>query len=290
MAASVLAGVPATAAAQNPVSAGQAVELLSHPGVSGPTLKLRGTLVHAGPDSVTVRVSEADRTVALADVAGLKVRRMERQTLLGATLGMATVWLINADDPEPDLAKAAGGAAIGAALGMLVKLPRYKKAPVSELRPDLLPGTVVRLQLASGPVTGTFVKASREQVIIETANRQRVLIPRQEVTRISWRSGKGRRPWALPVIFGAVGLFVGLTAANEPVCAPDAWLCMRGIETTVTGMTGLAIGTAVGTGISLMVPRPWRWEQASRPAPRLMLGPSTGGRVLVGVRQATRFR
>jgi hypothetical protein len=185
---------------------------------------------------------------------------------------------------------AAGGAAIGAALGMMVKLPRYKQAPVSDLRPDLLPGTVVRVQRASGPVTGTFVEASPEQVVIETADRQRVPIPRQEVTGIAWRSGKGAPPWAPPVILGTVGLLVGLAAANEPTCAPDDWLCMQGMETTMTGMAGFAIGVAIGGGISLMMTRPWRWEKASAPAPRLMLGPGAGGRVLVGVRQAIRFR
>jgi hypothetical protein len=287
--AGLVAGFPDNGAAQGPAPIGQTVELLSHPGFSGPTAKVRGTLVLVTPDTATVRTPDGDRVVLLADLTGVKVRRMQRQTVAGATLGLTVGLLATGWDPESNPGVAIGSAAAGAALGWLVKLPAFKKAPVSELRPDPLPGTIVQIKLHGDAITGTFVEAGPDQVVIEIPDQGRLPIPRRDVTGIAWRSGKAGPSLVPPLLLAAVGLAVGL-AATAPECSPDEWLCMNEFSEGAYAITGAGIGMGIGLAISLVLPRSWNWEKAPPPAPRLTVRPAPGGRFMVGVNHAIRFR
>jgi hypothetical protein len=282
--------VVAAASPQDTTLVGAQVEVHIQHGMKGPSSKLKGHLVAVTRDSAVLRQAGENRTVPLVDVSDYKVRTMVRQTAEGSVLGLGLGFAI-AGNSENSAAISLGTAAAGAALGWLIKLPEYKRVPVSRIRPDPIPGTVVRVERASGRIDGILVEASPEQIVIEIPEGIRIPTPRHEVTAIAWRSGKKPPSVIPPILLGAVGVVVGLAAFPEDADCQEGDWCEwdQGMGKLGYGFVGLGIGAAVGGGVSLAAGRPWAWEKAPAPAPRIMLRPGPDGRFVVGLSQAVRF-
>lgn len=260
---------PALATAQEAgLPPGTLVRLRVERGPGGSVSRYSGVLTVVGADSVILETRSGPVRLPLAAVVELEQRRMVRHTLEGMAIAGSVAGVAQAEVPVRLAA-----AAVGAGLGFLVRLPRWQQQPVAAVRPEVLPGTVIRVSRWERPVLeGVFLGAAGDSVDLAIGG-ERIRVARQDIRRIAWRSGRAPPSLIPPVLFGTMGAGLGYLLTRRD-CSRE-WLCFDGIG----AIPGAAVGLTLGTVVALTT-RGWRWE-GGEGAPRLGVRSLPDGRTLV---------
>ena len=149
----------------------------------------------------------------------------------------------------------------------------------------------VRVTMASREqVTGTVVGLRADTVVLRVSQtgRTRELL-RAEVARIERSAGTRRyrlRGAAIGFVAGAgVGGALGYATTKEPPPCTGSF-CFNGLEQSMNGLAGAAVGALVGTTAGVMIGGRHReqWRQlAGNDAVRVSVGPAPGERVAVSM-------
>lgn len=253
----LLAALPAAAGVRPMLSAqtappapGAPLRVTTRAGLEGPIKRWNGSFAGISQDSLILDANLGPVRLPLSDVVGL-----EEEVFMGYTTP----------------------------LRLLTRQPKvaHTHLPVSRIRPYPLPGTVVRIRLTGGKeLEGVFTEQDADSLRV-TVTGQRIAVARNELERLTWRSGRQGAAGTVTggaVMGGMMGAMLGF--AVGPDCSGQAF-CFLDQEGTAL-LFGLS-GAALGAGIGWLVPRAWRWEGAEREGPRLAVGGTPNGRAVMAV-------
>jgi hypothetical protein len=133
-------------------------------------------------------------------------------------------------------------------------------------------GTHIRVmapQMSSRRLTGTLAAASEREIVIDLSPTERMVIPRNEVTRLEWSPGRHGHAIGGALVGGLLGgaflAYASAALCESENCGPDA---------TAT-LVGVALGALPGAGIGALI-RTRTWAEASPARVQVSLLPVRG--------------
>lgn len=256
--------------------------------IPGDTVRVR---IGLGPDQVQGVVSRLDgrvlelvpldraavRIVPLEQVTELERRDgLRRRPMTGAALGylVGTVVMQVAVDntgysrhsKQTVQIGALAGIGAGLIVGHLVRTPRWRRTSLVTVRPDLLPGQLVRGAGAGPsrmPFQGVIARATPDSLYVVGQGGPAVAVSRHDLTGLEWPVAR-RRAIGYGIGLGALagglaGAALGYASYNE-----DDWFFdSAGATALFVGIAGAVFGMTVG-GIVGALHHRTVWESAPR--------------------------
>lgn len=265
-------GTPVAAQQADPLPTGLRIRVLHARGADGTLTTVSGRLAERTGTHLLVEDELTGRKlqVPLARVLGIErdggdARQTLNVGLLAAVSGDGVLGIL-------------GATAAGAATGASIRQTRWKRVPLGSLRPDLVPGMLVRLRIhrphggekLEGVVSGT----SRDSVTLllkdGITHRQ---VAREAVRDAAWPNGARRANTEGLIIGLTAGLGVGAALAGGSSCDDsDVALFPCGLW-TVLGIGAIAsTGATMGYVFGSLV-RKLQWEKGQ--VPRIGAEPAT---------------
>jgi len=251
---------------------------------------LTGVVSRIGPTDlfITTRAG-AESPIPLSSILELrKASGFHRETSNGIAAGLLAGYAIahivgsgsDAGDQNQAYIGALVGGAVGGIVGSRIKTTRWHTLPLSTVRPDPLPGTVVRivsLRFSTGaPVRGTIRSWSADSVGFQREGDTAVLVlPASEVSSVEWPMSRGRQTKKGAGIGLGIGLVVGaiVAAATVEDCSVNAFICIPPeAQALFIGTGGGSVGGLIGAAIGYSA-HSTKWEHGTPGPPRIAVAP-----------------
>jgi len=284
-------GLARSAAAQLPMSLqpGDTVKLYAPPLTANRYTPLTGIVSRIGPTDLFIVGAGAERAIPLAAIVELrKASGFHRETSNGIAAGLLAGYTISqivasgsyAGDQNQAYIGALVGAAVGGIVGSRIKTTRWQTLSLRTVRPDPLPGTVVRIvspRFSTGaPVRGTIRSWSADSVGFQRDGDPAVLVlPAGEVSSVEWPMSRGRQTKKGLGIGLGIGLVVGaiVAAATVEDCHVGDWICIPPeAQALFIGTGGGAVGGLIGAAIGYSA-HSTKWERGQPGPPRIAVAP-----------------
>ena len=268
---------------------GDTIKLFAPTLTAGRYTPLTGVVSRIGPTDLFIVGAEAERAIPLAAIVELrKTWGYHRETWRGVGAGLLAGSVIGhiggtgSDAGDENLAKIATlvGAAVGGIVGSRIKTTRWHTLPLSTVRPDPLPGTVVRIVSlrfsTAAPVRGTIRSWSADSVGFQREGDTAVLVlPASEVSSVEWPMSRGRQTKKGAGIGLGIGLVVGaiVAAATVEDCSVNAFICIPPeAQALFIGTGGGSVGGLIGAAIGYSA-HSTKWEHGTPGPPRIAVAP-----------------
>ena len=283
----LILGLARSTAAQQPLQPGDTVKLLAPTLTANRYTPLTGVVSRIGPTDLFIVGAEAERAIPLAAIVELrKTWGYHRETWRGVGAGLLAGSVIGhiggtgSDAGDENLAKIATlvGAAVGGIVGSRIKTTRWHTLPLSTVRPDPLPGTVVRIVSlrfsTAAPVRGTIRSWSADSVGFQREGDTAVLVlPASEVSSVEWPVSRRRQTMTGSLIGLGIGAVVGAIAAGVSAESCTSWCFFTPEESALIGGTGGGVlGAAIGAVAGSLTHRT-TWERGQPGPPRIAVAP-----------------
>jgi len=284
-------GLARSTAAQQavPLQPGDTVKLFAPTLTANRYTPLTGVVSRIGPTDLFIVGTATERPIPLSAILELrKVSGFHRETSNGIAAGLSAGYVIgkvavsgsDAGDPNQAYIGALVGAAVGGIVGSRIKTRRWQTLSLRTVRPDPLPGTLVRIvspRLSTGaPVKGTIRSWSADSVGFQPEHDAAVLVlPASEVSSVEWPVSRGRQTKKGGGIGLGIGVVAGAIVAAVTVedCSVDAFICFPPeAQALFIGTGGGAVGMLIGAAIGYSA-HSTRWERGQPGPPRIAVAP-----------------
>ena len=250
---------------------------------------LTGVVSRIGPTDLFIVGTATERPIPLSAI--LEVRKasgFHRETSNGIAAGLLAGYVIDqivgsgsdAGGQNQAYIGALVGAAVGGIVGSRIKTTRWHTLSLRTVRPDPLPGTVVRIASprfpTGAPVRGTIRSWSADSVGFQRDGDAAVLVlPASEVSSVEWPMSRGRQTKKGLAIGMGIGVVVGaiVAAATVEDCSVDAFICIPPeAQVLFIGTGGGAVGGLIGAAIGYSA-HSTKWERGQPGPPRIAVAP-----------------
>ena len=288
----LIPGLARSTAAQQavPLQPGDTVKLFAPTLTASRYTPLTGVVSRIGPTDMLITTrAGAESPIPLSAI--LEVRKasgFHREIGNGIRIGGLAGLVIghiggsgsDAGDQNQAYIGALVGAAVGGIVGSRIKTTRWHTLPLSTVRPDPLPGTVVRIvspRFSTGaPVRGTIRSWSADSVGFQREGDTAVLVlPASEVSSVEWPMSRGRQTKKGAGIGLGIGLVVGaiVAAATVEDCSVNAFICIPPeAQALFIGTGGGSVGGLIGAAIGYSA-HSTKWEHGTPGPPRIAVAP-----------------
>lgn len=279
---SFLPALPVVGQSEAPLQAGTRVRVLV---VTQGSLEHRtGSVIQVSPSSLvmTGEPGSPPLVVPFGSVVGIErdagrgsraLSWLKAGVMIGAVAGgMSLTELVWGSETQPKGSVVAGvlvGATVGAVAGSQSHRTKWKRVPLGPLRPDLLPGMMVRLKTMGGErIEGLVHQVGADSFsVVEADGGTERHLARQAVRSVEWPAGVRRAGREGTLIGTAVGLAAGIVSISGgcpdsgPNLLPCWWVQALGVVWATSA--GYALGAAFG-----QLARKLIWEKGTVPLTR----------------------
>jgi hypothetical protein len=270
---------------------GDGVRLLAPTLTANQYTSLSGVVTRIGPTDLFIATpTGAERPIPLSAIVELRrASGFRRETFRGVDFGLGVGGIValvlhksdglgGSSDNQRQLIITAALGAVGGIVGSRIKTTHWEVLSLSTVRPEPLPGTLVRVvspRLAKiTPVTGTVRSWNPDSVWFQPENDSAVLgLPIGEVNSVEWPVAQRRQTTRGLLIGGGLGAVAGAIAGAETAGDCTGWLCFSSGEMAlIGGLGGLVVGGVVGGVVGALTH--WtRWEHGEPGGRRIAVAP-----------------
>lgn len=252
---------------------------------------LTGVVSRIGPTELFIAApTGAERRIPLSAIVELRrAAGSRREILRGIEIGVGvggTVALVlqksdglgSSSDNQRQLIITAALGVVGGIVGSRIKTTRWEVLSLSTVRPEPLPGTLVRIvspRLAQGtPVSGTVRSWSTDSVGFQPENDPAVLVlPIGEVNSVEWPVTRALQTTRGVLIGGGIGALAGTIVGAATSEDSGCFICFSSGEMAfIGGIGGLVVGGVVGGVVGSLTHRT-KWEHGEPGGRRVSVAP-----------------